>query len=184
MNPRNEKILLVIVVLILTASALLLLRAGGVVREGGENLPPPLELLRSYTPPENEYPAPDLITSALPENFKAGEPSTLNTQYSDGTPVTIKVITYSGENRIMIAQILDVYGEVLLSHTPNLGSYTFEHVKILGHRAVKYTKGEERSGYVWYRGRYSLSVYTQPAGFPPYLMEFAERYMEAYPSTL
>jgi hypothetical protein len=180
---QNKKIVIVFAAVVIVALPLLLLLIGE-MRPAEENQRPPLELLMGYTPPENEYPAPDLITQGLPENFVAGEPTIELTQYPDGTPVTVRTITYSkGENGAVVI-ILDVCGETFLSNTPGLSRYNFESVRIGGLPAVRYTKGGDFAGYVWYHGRYSINVYSSPAGFPRYLTEFAELYMSKYPSTL
>ncbi len=45
-------------------------------------------------------------------------------------------------------------------------------------------KGEKHAGSVWCYGRYSIAVYTSPSGFPKYLTDLAELYVNRYPSTL
>jgi hypothetical protein len=63
-----------------------------------------------------------------------------------------------------------------------LENYIFEEVDVAGKRAVEYSK-EGIRGYVWYYGKYSITIFTSAETFPDYLTEFAELYMGQYPAT-
>ena len=174
----KKAVVLVAVVLIAVVAVVYVLL--GLRAEGAD----PLGLLRDYEVPPGEYGSPQFITQGLPAGFQADTPTVENSWYPDGTPVVIKVISYTKEpDTMVIAQILDACGETFTSNTPELDKYTFEMTNIGGNRAVKYAE-ENVSGYVWYYGGYSIAIYTSSAGFPGYLSDFAEIYMNEYPSTL
>ncbi|MEM2875325.1 MAG: hypothetical protein QW567_04845 [Candidatus Hadarchaeales archaeon] len=177
----NKKLLAAAAFVAVAAVAALLILAG---TRPGEERRQPLELLMGYEPPENEYPAPEFITEGLPDDLVAGEPTITPSQYPDGTPVTVMVASYTSGDNTVIVQMLDVCGEVFISNTPEIENYTFELVKLGGSTVVKYSKGEEYEGYVWYHGKYSIAVYTSPSGFPSYLTDLAELYVKRYPSTM
>lgn len=175
-SKRRIVLLAVIIAVVVVACVLVVRRAG----KGAD----PLELLLTYTPPENQYPFPEFITEGLPDGFEAGEPTIQQTTYPDGTPVTVGVVGYTRDEELVIVQVLNVCGDNFINNTPELEAYTFKLVRLSGNRVARYSKGEEMSGYVWYYGKYSIAVYTSPAGFPGYLTDFAKLYLAEYPSHL